>query len=1006
MDLPLGLYDQLVTKRLEEWIARLKIGKAEFREIEGPDAAQYLSRLVARELEAEWRNLESTGQLAAANGVLKEEEVAEPTRVLQAIYVGPEPPIGPTTPLAQSGLILNAKDEPRLGFELEREMASSDEVWMIVSFIQWRGWQRMKEALLELERAGKPVRILTTTYIGASDYRALEAISGLSNVKLKISLDGGRRRLHAKAWLFVRNSGFSSAYVGSANLSGPALEDGIEWTVKLSEVEAPHVIEKFRGAFSSYWNDTEFEDFDPRDTVMAAKVREALQLARNPSPGKTTFFDLRPHPYQQATLDALEALRLDLAQNRNLVVAPTGTGKTLIAAFDYARQPGPKKRLLFLAHREELLRQARDVFRQVLRDESFGELLVGGESPRSYEFLFATVQSVGSRQLSKQMGHQYWQYVVLDEAHHTAAASYREILEPLEPEILLGLTATPERMDGESILPWFGGSIADEMRLWHAIEKQYLVPFDYYGVHDGTNLTEVNWRAGRYDIAGLNQMLSWNERRAQVVIRQLMEIHGDVLQARALGFCVSIDHAEFMAAMLTKAGIRAEAITSRTEESVRRSAPQRLRDGEVNVLLTVDLFNEGIDIPAVDTILFLRPTESVTVFLQQLGRGLRLAAGKKHCLVIDFIGNQRREFRFDLRYRAMFGGTRRQVREQLESGVTRLPGNCYFRLDREAQASVLRNLKERLNTRRSRMVEEVRQLAEAAGQRPSLKEFLEETAFELGDIYKDSIGGWTGLLRDSGQLEIEEGDLELSRQLKFLLHWDSVKRIGVARELREPRDEAERRLELMLTHRMLQGRGAALALQPASGRLRLSASPAVKQEFEELMDVLRGQVRVHRDEAYCRADWPLSLHRSYQLDEVLTAVGFKEFGSKKRMSEGVLWLPQEKTELLFVKLDKSEKRFSPTTRYRDYAISPTLFHWQSQSRTRQDSKAGQRYREQTRMGVRILLFVQGGVGEPYAFLGDAHYVTHHGEKPMNVTWRLEHPLPPTLFEVCASFRVA
>ena len=1001
-----GLYDLLVTKQLEKLLADLNIGAAQLQEIGDLEAAEYLSKLIAKAKLLELRELEGDEQIDAANDLLESDEVAKPARVLKSIFVGPEPPVGPTTPLSQSGLILNAKDEPRLGFELEREMASSDEVWVIVSFLQWRGWLRIKEALLELERAGKPVKILTTTYMGASDYRALEAIARLSNVKLKVSLDGGRRRLHAKAWLFVRESGFSSAYVGSANLSGPALEDGIEWTVKLSEVEAPHVIEKFRGAFESHWNDGEFEEFDPCDENSARRLREALSIANGSGKKAITFFDLRPHAYQQSTLDRLEALRLDQGQKRNLVVAPTGTGKTLIAAFDYVRQPGARRRLLFLAHREELIRQARDVYRQVLRDESFGELLVGGESPSSYEFLFATVQSFGNRQLWKQMGESYWQFVVLDEAHHTAAASYREVLEPLQPDILLGLTATPERMDGESILPWFGGAIADEMRLWHAIERQYLVPFDYYGVHDGTDLSEISWRAGRYDIAELNQMLSWNERRAQVVIRQFEEIHADVTKAKALAFCVSIEHAEFMAEMLRKAGIAAEAITSKTEESVRRGAPQRLRDGKVNVLLSVDLFNEGIDIPVVDTILFLRPTESVTVFLQQLGRGLRRAPEKRHCLVIDFIGNQRREFRLDLRYRAMFGGTRQQVRQQLETGVTRLPGNCYFRLDREAQSAVLHNLQERLNTRRSRMIEELRNLADALGRKPGLQEFLKETSYELSDVYKDSIGGWTGLLEAAGQIRTLDGDLALSRQLKFLLHWDSPRRIAFARELRAPRDAGESKMELMMTHRLLQGRGSAMAESSDSARLRILGSVAIRQEFDELLEVLNRTVGIHRDEDFCREDWPLSLHRSYTLDEILTAVGHKEFGSKKRMSEGVLWIPDAATELLIVKLDKSEKRFSPTIRYRDYAISSTLFHWQSQSRTKSDSMVGLRYQNHMRLGVRILLFVQGSIGGPYVFLGDAQYVSHYGEKPMNITWQLKNALPPAFYEVCASFRVA
>lgn len=227
---------------------------------------------------------------------------------------------------------------------------------------------------------------------------------------------------------------------------GPALEDGIEWTVKLSEVEAPHIVQRFQGAFDSLWCDEEFEQFRPDDEEFCRRVKLSLEDARS-APGRKesgppVFFDLRPHPYQQATLDQLESERTDKGHFRNLVVAPTGTGKTLIAAFDYARQPysGKRPRLLFLAHREELLQQARSRFRHVLRDESFGDLLGGGAEPSGFSHLFATIQSFRSRALLESQGAEYWEYVVLDEAHHVPAQDYREIVASLRPRILLGLS--------------------------------------------------------------------------------------------------------------------------------------------------------------------------------------------------------------------------------------------------------------------------------------------------------------------------------------------------------------------------------------------------------------------------------------------------------------------------------------------------------------------------------------------------------------------------------------
>jgi len=754
-------------------------------------------------------------------------------------------------------------DEPRLGFDLEREMATADRVFMVVSFVQWRGWQRLKGAFHELAGRGVPIRLLPTTYIGATDFRAIEEVSRLPNVELRISLDGRRRRLHAKAWLFQRDNGFSSVYVGSANLSGPALEDGIEWTVKLSEVEAPHIIQRFRGAFDSLWCDEEFERFRPDDQDFCRRVRLSLEYARQ-GPGRKgsgapVFFDLRPHPYQQATLDQLEAERVDREHFRNLVVAPTGTGKTLIAAFDYARQPfsGRRPRLLFLAHREELLRQARDRFRHILRDESFGDLLVGGEEPTSYDHLFATIQSFHSRGLLGSHGAGHWEYAVLDEAHHVPAGSYREIVASLRPRILLGLTATPERMDGESILPWFDDRIADEMRLWHAIERQYLVPFDYYCVHDGVDLSELSWNRGSYAIGELEQRYLGNTRRANLIIGEFCEFYGDWRLARALGFCVSIAHAQFMAQSFRDAGIAALAITSESPTDQRAQAASMLRDREVNVLFTVDLFNEGVDIPAVDCVLFLRPTESATVFLQQLGRGLRLDTGKTSCLVLDFIGNQRREFRFDQRFRALFGGTRQQVVRQIETGITRLPGNCYFRLDKESRKVVLENLKAQLQVSPARMVAELKALAGQLGRCPTLIEYLAETRYELTDVYKPSVGGWHALLNEGHLLTEPPAEIEanLSKRFQLLLHIDSVRRLRFYLDqmsngqfLTDSAPPLERRMVEMLTFRLLQSEARQQGSDWAAGLKRLRQNASARGEFNELCDALLDRVNLHTDE--------------------------------------------------------------------------------------------------------------------------------------------------------------
>jgi superfamily II DNA or RNA helicase/HKD family nuclease len=1032
-----GLYDQLVTRHVREFLdLQATQGlKSSVEELEENDYPDYLARHLIRQIKAVLRSVPAEDrkqrQIELANTLLdfartqnnsiETDAVDQAGQVLRAIYSGAVAPVPPSTPLSVTSLLMNALDEPRLGFELEREMTTADRVLMVVSFVQWRGWQRLKSAFHSLAERNVPIRLLTTTYIGATDFRAIEELSRLPNVELRISLDGRRRRLHAKAWLFQRDNGFSSIYVGSANLSGPALEDGIEWTVKLSEVEAPYVVERFRGAFDSLWCDEEFEQFRPDDEAFCRRVKESLEYARQ-GPGRRNsgppvFFDLKPHPYQQATLDQLEAERVDRGHFRNLVVAPTGTGKTLVAAFDYARQPltGPRPHLLFLAHREELLRQARDRFRHVLRNESFGDLLGGGEEPRSFDHLFATIQSFRSRGLLETQGAEHWDYIVLDEAHHVPADSYREIVSALRPRILLGLTATPERMDGESILPWFDHRIADEMRLWHAIERQYLVPFDYYGVHDGIDLSRLSWSRGAYAVSELEQHYLGNTRRANLIVKEFCEFYGDWRLARGLGFCVSIAHAQFMAETFRQAGIPALAVTSESPTDERDQATSRLRNREVNVLFTVDLYNEGVDIPEADCILFLRPTESSTVFLQQLGRGLRLDTGKTSCLVLDFIGNQRREFRFDQKFLALFGGTRQQVIREIETGITRLPGNCYFRLDKESRKVILENLKAQLQASRARMVAELRTLASQLGRRPTLIEYLAETRYELADVYKPSIGGWYSLLNEGQSLAapLTETDTSLTKRFQLLLHVDSTKRLRLYLDLLggtqidvESLPPQERRMVQMLTFRLLQSEARQQETDWSAGLTRLWQNNGAGAEFKELCDTLLDGVKLHTDERALVDDCPLFLHRQYTRDEVLIALGLPAMVGARHTQTGRFWIEALNTEILFVTLDKSEKTFSPTTRYEDFALSPTRFHWQSQSTTGENSPTGQRYSQQQNNGARFLLFVRPKKGDAFLFLGPLHYVSHSGSRPMSIYWNLDYPMPAWFFEICASLRAA
>lgn len=677
MPLPDGLYDQLLTHTLSTLVARSTDETTRSLQALSPaDAPARLSELLAAQLAQMLDDLHGEGddklrqQLELVNFVLVSlrqrlgqgaemaDPIAEPAQILQAIHRQSARPQAPETGLAAPWLFTAGKGSPSLLGELRRELSACDRVDILVSFITHSGVRKLFDILQAITAVGADgqahtrIRVLTTTYTGATEARALDTLARLPGCEIRVSLDGRRTRLHAKAWLFRRRTGFGSAYVGSANLSGAALMGGLEWTTKFTERGQPELFERACAHFETLWADSEFQRYEPSDPAH----RQALAAALRRESGedilaRPTFFDLAPKAYQQEMLDQLQRER-DHGRWRNLVVAATGTGKTVVAAFDYRRlclTEGGQPRLLFVAHREEILKQALRTYREILRDHAFGELLTGGTEPQSFDHLFATIDSVASRDLLAQRGADHWYAVVADECHRLAARRFDAFVTEVRPRVLLGLTATPERSDGKPILGYFDnrpdGAPAVELRLWHALDQQLLCPFEYYACDDDTDFSTVPW-AQPGEVAAIDKLVTGNDIRARLVLNEWRRL-AEPTEGRALVFCVSVAHAQFMTSCFTQAGIKALCVVGETPADERRRAPEMLARGEVSALITCDLYNEGVDLPMVDTLLLLRPTQSPVLFQQQIGRGLRLAPDKEGCLILDFVGRHREGFRFD-----------------------------------------------------------------------------------------------------------------------------------------------------------------------------------------------------------------------------------------------------------------------------------------------------------------------------------------------------------------------
>lgn len=1049
MTLPDGLYDLLLTEGLTRSLTAIDPSRADVSVLKG-DAAEYLTDVIARQLstildevsgdetDKSKRQLELVNELlvmlrqrltrsdtdgSSSSGDVVD-LVAPPLRVLRAVQRDQQFPASPEMGLAVPWLFTAGKGSPSLLQEIRRELASSDQVDILVSFITVSGVRKLQDILQQITATGAQqlgqeqpktrLRILTTTYTGATEARALDELARLPGCEVRVSLDGRRTRLHAKAWLFQRKTGFGSAYVGSANLSGAALTGGLEWTVKLTQRAQEALFARAVAHFETLWADSEFQRYDPdnvehRQALAAALGREAF----GGEPAATiSFFDLQPKTYQQEMLEQLTTERAH-GRTRNLLVAATGTGKTVVAAFDYrntCRIDGGRPRLLFVAHREEILRQAIRTYREVLRDPEFGDLLTGNHQPERWDHLFATIDSVTSRDLVATVGASYWHTVVVDECHRLAADRFDTFARAVRPDVLLGLTATPERSDGQPISQYFDsrpdGSPAVELRLWHALDLQLLAPFEYYACDDATDFSEVPWdRPGERE--AVDNLVTGNDVRAKLVINEWRRLATDAKQSRAIVFCVSVAHAEFMTDWLNRAGLPAACVVGTTAPEERRRAPQRLLSGELCALVTVDLYNEGIDLPMVDTLLLLRPTQSPVLFQQQIGRGLRLAPGKESCLVLDFVGQHRAEFRFDRLLSSLTGLSRRELVDGVENGFGSLPPGCHIHLQRQTREQVLQGLRSLTSQNWRRLKTELQTYAALRGRfSVQLADFLHAQALELEDIYRAGTGqgrsGWTSLKRDAGLIVAEPGPEEdyFSRRFGDLLHVDDPRRLDVMatvglQQVVSPALNAQDALAVQMLAYQVDGRHEQTAGHEAF-LARLARHPAIAAELVELSALLQARNTLGSHPVPGLEDTPLCLHAGYGVREILTAVGWLTASRRVPFQAGTLSLLSHKTELLFVTLDKSEG-YHDRIAYHDYAISSERFHWQSQNSAGPNTTGGKRYLESSTNGWQFQLFVRPRKGEAYRACGPVTLESAEGDRPMSIVWQLQTPLPTRLF---------
>ena len=1032
-----GIYEQVINKALDRELAATdKLSQT--APIDAAEAAKVLAKYVAAVVEKGLENVQDNGgdvnsQVELVNRIVStiiaetseagfdELTVAERAEQLLALLDRQNSMLSldekaeiirPVTSIAQSSLFTGAVHEPQMYTELKKEIVTSDRIDMLVSFIKWSGLRLIMDELTAFTQRGGTLRIITTSYMGATDVKAIEELRQLPNTQIKVSYDTKRTRLHAKTYVFYRDTGFTTAYVGSSNLSNAAMSSGLEWNVKVTKSDLPETINKIAATFESYWNSNEFEYYDEGQKERLARALKAEKYFDSNNAEAYTL-DILPYAYQQEILDKLDAERSVRGYTRNLVVAATGTGKTVISALDYKRfrrqNPGKPCRLLFVAHREEILRQSLYTFRAVLKDANFGEMFVGSFRPESIDNLFISIQTFNSQDFTEKTSPDFYDYIVVDEFHHAAAPTYQKLLDYYQPKLLLGLTATPERMDGKSILSYFNNRIAAEIRLPEAIDRKLLCPFQYFGVTDTVDLDQLKWSAGGYDRSELSNLYTLSgmvaKRRADHVVSSLLKYVTDIDDVKGLGFCVTVEHAQFMSDYFNEHGIPSIFLTGKSPDEERQTAKKKLIDGEIRFIFVVDIYNEGVDIPEVNTVLFLRPTESLTIFLQQLGRGLRLAENKECLTVLDFIGQANRKYNFEDKFSALLSNTTRSVTREIKDGFVSLPKGCYVQLEKKAAKYILDNIRASYGNSAG-LIARIASFQEDTGRPLTLANFLDHYRIDLRSIYKFETFSRLCARADVIEDFAEPAEETMKKAFPRLATIDSRRWIAFLLEVLPRIRGVDVAAMAPVEQRMMQMLYVSIWLKAAEDwnsegvRANLRALADSPVMLGELMELLKYQYD-HIDFIDAPVDvgfnCPLDMHCTYTRDQILLALDFMKPATVR---EGVKWLPEKKLDVFFVTLNKADKDYSPTTMYNDYSINSELFHWQSQSTTAENSATGQRYIHHREQGSRVLLFVREfksdrilNTAAAYTYLGTASYVKHEGSRPMNITWKLDAPIP-------------
>ncbi|MCT7603742.1 DEAD/DEAH box helicase [Aliarcobacter butzleri] len=888
-----------------------------------------------------------------------------------------------------------------------------------VAFINFSGIQLLLDSFKKLEEKNIKGKILTSTYLNFTQIKALEKIKKFKNIELKIyDCEVTNIGFHSKSYIFEFKDDYK-ILIGSSNITASAFKSNIEWNVKTITKKDDIFLKDVLNEFRTLWKNS--IDVDNKFLTSYSNFLNS----QNKEFKSFSFNQIKTNFMQEKALEKLENLRKK-GENKALIIAATGTGKTYLSAFDVKRFKA--KTILFLVHRENILIKAKQSFEEILPQiNSFG-LYTGNKKEQNKNYLFSTIQTMSSNFL--EFSQDFFEYIIIDEAHHVTSPSYKKILDYFKPKFLLGLTATSNRMDGNSIYEVFDENIALDIRLNEALENNLIVPFHYYGISDIQSIDYENVDLTKIDL--LAKLLSVNK-RVDFIIDKMNFYSNSGNKRKVLGFCVSKEHSNFMSKEFNKKGINSITLTSEDSISKREDSIKRLENenDSLEVIFTVDIFNEGIDIPSINMVLFLRPTNSPIVFVQQLGRGLRKYKNKEFLTVLDFIGNHKKAYLIAL---ALVGNKmidKESIKLSLQNNFADFK-NAFISMDEISKSRILEQINKENFNQLKYLKEQYFEVKNILGKVPTLVDFLQFedviNPLKFIDESKSYIEFLAKVEDDKKLKELVldenfikairfiENELPIKRVyefviLKYLLNNDFCDENIAFKILNKYLNRVDKET---IMHSFLYLRQDFLDSAQKNRYLKLinyeNKIARKTKEFEELLknenykkifeDSLNFGIYNYEEEFGSNEFGKpfLKLYSKYNMLNIAKLCNFPKIHSSFR---GSGFLKYENDFFLFINLEK--EKFSKSANYHNAFLSKDVFTYQSKPSHSSDKGDGQRLCENKRFGVKLHIFVRKFVQvdkktQDFIYLGVANTLKYWDNKPINLELKLENPLSDKLFE--------